>query len=117
MLYLPTYMASQLLGMGFLVKKMKGWECLPGQLGYNQIGQQKLRLSCCQNRKKKRNRLPIVEFSRYFQMNSSRNSFELMFYNKFIILQSVVTRYLVVQKVMNWCIVDNGEVYYNDELY
>lgn len=50
-------------------------------------------------------------------MNSSRNSFELMFYNKFIILQSVVTRYLVVQKVMNWCIVDNGEVYYNDELY
>ena len=53
-------MASQLLGMGFLVKKMKGWECLPGQLGYNQIGQQKLRLSCRHRKIEKRNEIDYL---------------------------------------------------------
>ena len=38
-------------------------------------------------------------------MNSSRNSFEMVFCSRFIILQSVVTRYLFVQKVVNCCIV------------
>ena len=38
---------------------------------------------------------------------SLHNSFELMCFSKFIILQSVVTRYLVVQKVMNCCIAKN----------
>ena len=37
-------------------------------------------------------------------MNSSRNSFEMMFCSRFIILQSVVTRYLFVQKVVNCCL-------------
>ena len=36
-------------------------------------------------------------------MNSSRNSFEMMCFSRFIILQSVVTRYLFVQKVVNCC--------------
>ena len=36
-------------------------------------------------------------------MNSSRNSFEMVFCSRFIILQSVVTRYLFVQKVVNCC--------------
>ena len=36
-------------------------------------------------------------------MNSSRNSFEMMCLSRFIILQSVVTRYLFVQKVVNCC--------------
>lgn len=36
-------------------------------------------------------------------MNSSRNSFGMMFLSRFIILQSVVTRYLFVQKVVNCC--------------
>ena len=37
-------------------------------------------------------------------MKSSRNSFGMMFLSRFIILQSVVTRYLFVQKVVNCCI-------------
>ena len=36
-------------------------------------------------------------------MKSSRNSFGMMFLSRFIILQSVVTRYLFVQKVVNCC--------------
>ena len=36
-------------------------------------------------------------------MNSSRNSFEMVVCSRFIILQSVVTRYLFVQKVVNCC--------------
>ena len=36
-------------------------------------------------------------------MNSSRNSFEMVCFSRFIILQSVVTRYLFVQKVVNCC--------------
>ena len=36
-------------------------------------------------------------------MNSSRNSFEMVCCSRFIILQSVVTRYLFVQKVVNCC--------------
>ena len=36
-------------------------------------------------------------------MNSLRNSFEMVVCSRFIILQSVVTRYLFVQKVVNCC--------------
>lgn len=41
-------------------------------------------------------------------MKSSRNSFGMMFLSRFIILQSVVTRYLFVQKVVNCCYVICG---------
>ena len=37
-------------------------------------------------------------------MNSSRNSFEMVCCSRFIILQSVVTRYLFVQKVVKCCV-------------
>lgn len=36
-------------------------------------------------------------------MSSSRNFFEMMCFSRFIILQSVVTRYLFVQKVVDCC--------------
>ena len=41
-------------------------------------------------------------------MKSSRNSFGMMFLSRFIILQSVVTRYLFVQKVVNCCYIDTN---------
>ena len=45
-------------------------------------------------------------------MNSSRNSFEMMCLSRFIILQSVVTRYLFVQKVVNCCLFNKNDILY-----
>ena len=47
-------------------------------------------------------------------MNSSRNSFEMVCFSRFIILQSVVTRYLFVQKVVNCCEKNFAEKVYID---
>ena len=48
-------------------------------------------------------------------MKSSRNSFGMMFLSRFIILQSVVTRYLFVQKVVNCCHSDaKSQIGYGD---
>ena len=49
-------------------------------------------------------------------MNSSRNSFEMVCFSRFIILQSVVTRYLFVQKVVNCCILIKIANYYGVSL-
>ena len=44
-------------------------------------------------------------------MNSSRNSFEMVCCSRFIILQSVVARYLFVQKVVNCCLFSKEDVF------
>ena len=115
MLYLPAYMASQLLRTGVLVlHKMFVQIRQHFQTAVNEIYQTHhvfnaiLAANPVGIQRPEGLLLIVVGFDGptqlvQLQMNSSRNSFEMMFLSRFIILQSVVTRYLFVQKVVNCC--------------